>query len=90
MRKFTFKTDKFTIESGVKFFYEKNITKFGNGAKNRCAKRLHWKEGDCACLRRLKASIRGKYEDFDKDKILDDLVDKVIENEKLKKEKGET
>ena len=33
MRKFTFKTDKFTIESGVKFFYEKNITKFGNGAK---------------------------------------------------------
>ncbi len=33
MRKFTFKTEKFTIESGVKFFYEKNITKFGNGAK---------------------------------------------------------
>ena len=27
MRKFTFKTDKFTIERGVKFFYEKNITK---------------------------------------------------------------
>ena len=36
---------------------------------------------------KIKASIREKYEDFDKDKILDDLVDKVIENEKLKKEK---
>ena len=36
---------------------------------------------------KIKASIRGKYEDFDKDKILDDLVDKVIENEKLKKKK---
>ena len=33
MRKFTFKKENFTIESGVKFFYEKNITKFGNGAK---------------------------------------------------------
>jgi len=33
MRKFTFKKEAFTIESDVKFFYEKNITKFGNGAK---------------------------------------------------------
>jgi len=33
MRKFTFKKEEFTIESKVKFFYEKNITKFGNGAK---------------------------------------------------------
>ena len=36
---------------------------------------------------KIKASIREKYEDFNKDKILDDLVDKVIEIEKLKKEK---
>jgi len=36
---------------------------------------------------KIKASIREKYKAFDKDKILDDLVDKIIENEKLKKEK---
>lgn len=36
---------------------------------------------------KIKASIREKYEELDKDKILDDLVDKVIEVEKLKKEK---
>ena len=53
MRKFTFKTDKFTIESGVKFFYEKNITKFGNGAKIDAPKDYIGKRGDCACLRRL-------------------------------------
>ena len=33
MRKFVFKKEKFSIETGVKFFYEKHITKFGNGAK---------------------------------------------------------
>lgn len=33
MRKFKFKKDKFTLESGVEFFFEKKITKFGNGAK---------------------------------------------------------
>lgn len=36
---------------------------------------------------KIKASIREKYEELDKDKILDDLVDKVIEIDKLKKEK---
>lgn len=33
MKKFKFKKDKFTIESEVEFFFEKKITKFGNGAK---------------------------------------------------------
>lgn len=34
---------------------------------------------------KIKAAIRDKYEELDKDKILDELVDIVIENEKLKK-----
>ena len=33
MRKFNFKKDRFTLESEVDFFFEKKITKFGNGAK---------------------------------------------------------
>ena len=33
MRKFKYSKEKFTLESGVDFFFEKNITKFGNGAK---------------------------------------------------------
>lgn len=33
MRKFKFQKNKFTFESKVEFFFEKNITKFGNGAK---------------------------------------------------------
>ena len=33
MRKFKFQKNKFTLESEVIFFFEKKITKFGNGAK---------------------------------------------------------
>lgn len=33
MRKFKFQKGKFTFESEVNFFFEKKITKFGNGAK---------------------------------------------------------
>ena len=33
MRKFKFQKNKFTLESEVNFFFEKKITKFGNGAK---------------------------------------------------------
>lgn len=33
MRKFKFQKEKFTLESEVEFFFEKKITKFGNGAK---------------------------------------------------------
>lgn len=33
MRKFKFQKNKFTLEAGVKFFFEKTITRFGNGAK---------------------------------------------------------
>jgi len=33
MRKFKFRNKKFTLESKVEFFFEKKITKFGNGAK---------------------------------------------------------
>jgi putative transposon-encoded protein len=33
MRKFKFQKEKFTLESEVDFFFEKKITKFGNGAK---------------------------------------------------------
>ncbi len=33
MRKFKFQNKKFIFESNVKFFFEKKITKFGNGAK---------------------------------------------------------
>ena len=33
MRKFKFQNKKFTFESKVEFFFEKKITKFGNGAK---------------------------------------------------------
>ena len=33
MRKFKFKDDDFTLKSKVDFFFEKKITKFGNGAK---------------------------------------------------------
>jgi len=36
---------------------------------------------------KIETAIRKKYESLDKDKILDELVDKVLENEKLKKEK---
>jgi len=33
MRKFKFKDDEFLMKSKVDFFFEKKITKFGNGAK---------------------------------------------------------
>lgn len=33
MRKFKFSKNKFILESEVDFFFEKKITKFGNGAK---------------------------------------------------------
>ena len=33
MRKFKYKDDEFSIKSKVDFFFEKKITKFGNGAK---------------------------------------------------------
>jgi len=33
MRKFIFQNKKFTFESKAEFFFEKRITKFGNGAK---------------------------------------------------------
>ena len=33
MRRFQFKKDAFTFQTGAKFFFEKKITKFGNGAK---------------------------------------------------------
>lgn len=33
MRKFKFLKNRFTFESSVEFFFEKKITKFGNGAK---------------------------------------------------------
>lgn len=33
MRKFKFRKNKFTFESEVISFFEKKITKFGNGAK---------------------------------------------------------
>ena len=33
MRKFKFKKEDFTFTSQVSLFFEKNITKFGNGAK---------------------------------------------------------
>ena len=34
---------------------------------------------------KIEATIRKEYEELDKDKILDELVDKVLEIEKLKK-----
>ena len=33
MRKFEYKMDEFSFKSKVDFFFEKKITKFGNGAK---------------------------------------------------------
>lgn len=33
MRKFKFRKNRFTLESEVEHFFEKKITKFGNGAK---------------------------------------------------------
>lgn len=33
MRKFKFKDTEFSMKSKVDFFFEKKITKFGNGAK---------------------------------------------------------
>ena len=33
MRKFEYKDERFTLETDVVFFFEKRITKFGNGAK---------------------------------------------------------
>ena len=33
MRRFQFKKKKFIFETGVKYFFEKTVTKFGNGAK---------------------------------------------------------
>ncbi len=33
MRCFQFKKDVFSFQTEVKFFFEKKITKFGNGAK---------------------------------------------------------
>ena len=33
MRRFQFKKEVFAFQPGVQFFFEKQITKFGNGAK---------------------------------------------------------
>jgi len=33
MRKFDYKDDEFSMKSMVDFFFEKKITRFGNGAK---------------------------------------------------------
>ncbi len=33
MRKFDYKDDEFSMKSRIDFFFEKKITKFGNGAK---------------------------------------------------------
>lgn len=33
MRRFQFKKEIFSFQTEVKFFFEKQITKFGNGAK---------------------------------------------------------
>lgn len=33
MRKFNYKNDEFSMKSNVDFFFEKEITQFGNGAK---------------------------------------------------------
>ncbi|MEA3430159.1 MAG: DUF2080 family transposase-associated protein [Nanoarchaeota archaeon] len=33
MRKFEYKENEFSVKSKVDFFFEKKITKFGNGAK---------------------------------------------------------
>ena len=33
MRKFEYKDNEFSMKSKVDFFFEKKITKFGNGAK---------------------------------------------------------
>ena len=33
MRKFDYKGDEFSMKSKIDFFFEKKITKFGNGAK---------------------------------------------------------
>lgn len=33
MRKFDYKDERFTFETNIVFFFEKRITKFGNGAK---------------------------------------------------------
>jgi len=33
MRKFSYKKKKFVFEEEVDFYFEKSITKFGNGAK---------------------------------------------------------
>ena len=33
MRKFDYKDDEFSMKSKIDFFFEKKITKFGNGAK---------------------------------------------------------
>ena len=33
MRKFKFKDNEFSMKSEVDFFFEKKITRFGNGAK---------------------------------------------------------
>jgi putative transposon-encoded protein len=33
MRRFKFDKKKFVFETGVSFFFEKRITRFGNGAK---------------------------------------------------------
>jgi len=33
MRRFSFKKEAFTFQTEVKYFFEKRITKFGNGAK---------------------------------------------------------
>jgi len=33
MRKFEFKNNDFSMKSKIDFFFEKKITKFGNGAK---------------------------------------------------------
>ncbi len=33
MRQFNYKEDEFSMKSKIDFFFEKTITKFGNGAK---------------------------------------------------------
>lgn len=33
MRKFKYKNNRFVFESDIEYFFEKSITRFGNGAK---------------------------------------------------------
>lgn len=59
MRRFKFSKDKFTLESDVEFFFEKKITKFGNGAKIDAPKEhIGKKVIVLVCKERVKATLK--------------------------------